>query len=253
MKKSSTNHPYFMAHPFWDSLRLHPGSRTFEALKNLDYSGRRDLVAEAVKGFYPVSYASLLSFKRFSDLAENPESKAIAHEIYSVEKGEMPLIEGSSMTGVLHCDQMKMMFESLLGEALHITAPEHFEVLKKADIPNASIVKSMAICDLIENTAPFVIHFYQDFLIQCQLAMGVPSEQLNRNYLDEHNLTEGDSCEDQHIEMLGKMKGNYRELEQSEAYEQEKAGFMALVSAHFERHRQNMAVIMDTAFAKKLF
>ena len=63
---------------------------------------------------------ALLGFKRFSDLAENPESKAIAHEIYLVEKGEKPLIEGAEMTGVLHCDQMKMMFESLLGDELPI-------------------------------------------------------------------------------------------------------------------------------------
>ncbi len=249
MKKTTDAHPYFMAHPFWDSLRIHPNSKTFNALQKLDAPARRALIEEAVKGFYPVSYASLLAFKRFSDLAENPESKAIAHEIYLVEKGEKPLIEGSDMTGVLHCDQMKMMFESLLGETLQIAEPEHFEVLQKADIPQSSIVKSMAICDLIENTAPFVIHFYQDFLIQCQLAIGVPSEQLNRNYLDEHNLTEGDSCEDQHIEMLGKMKGNYRDLEQSEAYQQEKEGFIALVSAHFEQHRQKMAAIMDSALA----
>ncbi|MFN0037379.1 MAG: hypothetical protein ACKVUS_20155 [Saprospiraceae bacterium] len=249
MKKTSNAHPYFMAHPFWDSLRIHPQSKTFEVLKKLDPTTRRALVSEAVKGFYPVSYASLLAFKRFADLAENPESKAIAHEIYLVEKGEKPLIEGSDMTGVLHCNQMKMMFESLLGEALDIAEPEEFEVLKKADISNSSIVKSMAICDLIENTAPFVIHFYQDFLIQCQLAMGVPSECLNRNYLDEHNLTEGDSCEDQHIEMLGKMKGNYQELEKSAAYRQEKEEFIALVSVHFEQHRQNMAAIIGTALA----
>lgn len=120
-------------------------------------------MAEAVKGFYPVSYASLLAFKRFADLAENPESKAIAHEIYLVEKGEKPLIEGSDMTGVLHCNQMKMMFESLLGDELPIAEPEGFEVLKKADIPNASIVKSMAICDLIENTAPLSSIFTRIF------------------------------------------------------------------------------------------
>ena len=249
MKKSHHAHPYFMAHPFWDALRIHPQSQTFVALKKLEQPARKALVAEAVKGFYPVSYASLQAFKRFSELAENPESKAIAHEIYRVEKGELPLIEGSGMTGILHCDQMKMMFESLLGETLQIAEPEHFEVLKKADIPNSSIVKSMAICDLIENTAPFVIHFYQDFLIQCQLAMGVPSERLNRNYLDEHNLTEGDSCEDQHIEMLDKMKGNYLELEHSDAYAREKSGFIGLVSAHFECHRQNMAAIMEKALA----
>jgi len=243
MKKTTSAHPYFMAHPFWDSLRIHPQSKTFDALKKLDTAARQAFIAEAVKGFYPVSYASLLAFKRFSDLAENPESKAIAHEIYLVEKGEKPLIEGSEMTGVLHCDQMKMMFESLLGDELPIEAPEHFEVLQQADIPHASIVKSMAICDLIENTAPFVIHFYQDFLIQCQLAFGVPSELLNRNYLDEHNLTEGDTCEDQHIEMLGKMKGNYRALEHSNDYEQEKAAFITLVSAHFEQHRRKMEEI----------
>lgn len=65
----------------------------------------------------------------------------------------------------------------------------------------------MAICDIIENTAPYVIHFYQDFLVQCQLAMGVSSEHLKRNYLDEHNLTEGDACEAQHIDMINRMKG----------------------------------------------
>lgn len=245
MQTSSAPYPYFMSHPFWDGLRIGAHTSTFESLKAMTFEQRRAIICEAVKGFYPISYASLLAFKRFSKLAENETSREIAREIYLVEKGERPLIEGSGMTGVRHCDQMKMMFESVLGQPLSVAEPEDFEVLQLADIPNASLLKAMAICDLIENTAPFVIHFYQDFLIQCQLAMQVPSESIQRTYLDEHNLTEGDSCEDQHIEMLGRMKGNYRELEGSPAYAREQALFIEQVSAHFELHRLNMLRILE--------
>lgn len=31
MKNVNLTHPYFMAHPFWDALRIHPQSKTFEA------------------------------------------------------------------------------------------------------------------------------------------------------------------------------------------------------------------------------
>jgi hypothetical protein len=98
---------------------------------------------------------------------------------------------------------------------------------------------------LIENTAPYVIHFYQDFLIQCQLALCVPSESVRRDYLDEHNLTEGDACEAQHIDMLDRMKAHYRHLEDSDAYKEEKTTFARLVSAHFEQHREGMSAILD--------
>lgn len=242
---SSASYPYFMSHPFWELLRIRPQSGTFSALQKLDRERRYALVREAVQGFYPVSYASLLAFKRFSELAEHPESKAIAHEIYLVEKGDKPLIEGSDMTGVLHCDQLKMMFESVVGKSLSIDSPEDFEVLQKTDIPNASLLKAMAICDLIENTAPYVIHFYQDFLIQCQLALCIPSESVRRNYLDEHNLTEGDACEEQHIDMLDRMKAHYRHLSDSESYKKEKKVFIRSVNAHFERHRKAMSEILE--------
>lgn len=243
---SSASYPYFMSHPFWELLRIRTQSATFDALKNLGRERRYALVREAVQGFYPVSYASLLAFKRFSDLADHPDSKAIAYEIYMVEKGDRPLIEGSAMTGVLHCDQLKMMFESVIGESLSIDRPETFGVLQENDIPNASLLKAMAICDLIENTAPFVIHFYQDFLIQCQLALCIPSESVQRNYLDEHNLTEGDACEEQHIDMLDRMKAHYRHLSDSEDYESEKTQFIRSVNAHFERHRKGMLSILES-------
>ncbi len=245
MKNNTSTYPYFMSHPFWDKLRIGSNANTFDALKRLDTPKHKALIKEAVEGFYPISYASLQAFKRFSDLAEHPESKSIAYEIYMVEKGERPLIEGSELTGVLHCDQLKIMFESLINDTLPIDQPESFDILAQADIPNASIVKAMAICDLIENTAPYVIHFYQDFLIQCQLALGVPSEQLKRSYLDEHNLTEGDACEDQHVDMLNRMKANYASDTNSAEYEVEKAQFITLVSNHFEKHRVRMAEIVQ--------
>lgn len=242
----TASYPYFMSHPFWTLLRIHPQQGLFQALKKLSHTQQYALIKEAVQGFYPVSYASLLAFKRFSDLAEHPDSKAIAYEIYLVEKGEKPLITGSDMTGVLHCDQLKILFESVIGEPLSIHRPEDFEVLQETDIPHASLLKAMAICDLIENTAPYVIHFYQDFLIQCQLALSVPSESVRRNYLDEHNLTEGDACEEQHIDMLDRMKGHYRQLCDSEDYEREKLSFIRLVNIHFERHRNNIMEILGS-------
>lgn len=242
---ASASYPYFMSHPFWELLRIRPQSATFGALQKLDRERRYALVREAVQGFYPVSYASLLAFKRFSELADHPESKAIAHEIYLVEKGDKPLIEGSDMTGVLHCDQLKILFESVVGESLSIDRPEAFEVLHETDIQNASLLKAMAICDLIENTAPYVIHFYQDFLVQCQLALCVPSESVRRNYLDEHNLTEGDACEEQHIDMLDRMKAHYNHLSDSEAYEKEKSRFIHSVKAHFDRHWKSMSGIIE--------
>jgi len=244
MKNNAAAYPYFMSHPFWDTLRIGSKSNTYQSLQELDSAKHKAVVKEAVEGFYPVSYASLQAFKRFSDLADNPESKSIAYEIYMVEKGERPLIEGSELTGVLHCDQLKIMFESLLDDALPIDHPETFDILVKADIPNASIVKAMAICDLIENTAPYVIHFYPGFLIQCQLALGVPSEQLKRSYLDEHNLTEGDACEDQHVDMLNRMKANYASETNSAEYQAEKRQFIDLVCSHFEKHRVRMMEII---------
>lgn len=237
MNKSISAYPQFMKHPFWDHLRLHSASTTFSQLVRLEESERKHVVCAAVEGFYPISYASLQAFRRFSEIAPDAVSKEIAREIYLVEKGDKPLIKGSEMTGVLHCDQLKIMFESLVEAQLPIERPETFWVLHRADIPNASLTKTMAICDTIENTAPYVIHFYQDFLIQCQLAMGISSEYLKRTYLDEHNLTEGDSCEDQHIEMINRMKGQCAHLTNTPEYETEQRRFSLLVEAHFEQCR----------------
>ena len=102
----------------------------------------------------------------------------------------------------------------------------------------------MVICDLIESTAPYVIHFYQDFLIQCQVALGVSSEHLERSYLDEHNLTEGDACEDQHIAMLAKMKGNYSSKANSKEYVKEQSAFISQVNLHFDRSYQKIKEIL---------
>jgi len=247
MIKDASTYPYFMEHSFWKTLRIGGNSQIIKSLIQLGPSARKLLITEAIKGFYPISYASMLSFKRFSDVADDPESKAIAYMIYEVEKGDRPLIEGSEMTGILHCDQLKMMFESLINETIEMPSPESFDVLKKAKISDANIVKSMAICDIIENTAPYVIHFYQDFLIQCQVAFDVSSENVKRGYLDEHNLTEGDSCSEQHIEMLDKMKGKYQELEVSEEYEFEKNNFIELVNDHFSDHHSKILEILKAA------
>jgi hypothetical protein len=242
---STSRYPAFMNHPFWNLLRIDASNQDLsDGLRKLSPAETHTLVTEAVQGFYPISYASLLSFKRFSELADNPESKAIAHEIYMVESGERPLVEGAPLTGVRHCDQLKIMFESLLKQSLPISEPETYAVIKQANITNADIIKSMAICDLIESTAPYVIHFYQDFLIQCQIALRIPSEQLERSYLDEHNLTEGDACEDQHIAMLAKMKGNYASGVNSTAYATAQAAFIALVEQHFDKSYHKMQALL---------
>lgn len=245
MEQSNEHYPYFMRHAFWRLLRIGTGSPLGEKLPLLDDDARRTVIAEAVKGFYPVSYASLLAFRRFSELADHPEARAIAREIYAVESGSKPLIQGSAFTGVRHCDQLKIMFESLLGRALPVDDPEAFEVLAVSDISRASLPKAMAICEVIEQTAPFVIHFYQDFLVQCQVALDIPSEKVQRNYLDEHNLTEGDACEAQHIDMLGRMMAPYAEVQHSPAYGEEKAQFIRVVSNHFEQHRQNILQVLN--------
>jgi hypothetical protein len=186
----------------------------------------------------------LQAFKRYAELAPDDTSKAIAWEIYLVEKGDKPLIPGSDMTGIRHCDQLKRLFESLIGEELPIESPEEFAVLQAADIPHASLTKAMAICDIIENTAPYVIHFYQDFLVQCQLAMGVSSEHLKRNYLDEHNLTEGDACEAQHIDMINRMKGQCAALTCTPEYATAQADFNSLAEAHFEAGRLEIEALL---------
>lgn len=244
MEQSNESYPYFMSHPFWRLLRIGTGSPVGEKLRLLDDEARGRVIAEAVKGFYPVSYASLLAFRRFSELADHPEAKAIAFEIHAVESGNKPLIEGSAFTGVRHCDQLKIMFESLLGRPLPVDDPETFEVLTVSDISQASLPKAMAICEVIEHTAPFVIHFYQDFLVQCQVAMDIPSEKVQRNYLDEHNLTEGDACEAQHIDMLGRMMAPYADVQESPAFREEKARFIHVVCDHFEHHRQAILAVL---------
>lgn len=161
MSKEASEYPYFMSHPFWNILRIGGGNNISQILLKLNADQRKSFITEAIKGFYPVSYASLLSFKRFGDLAEDPESKEIAYMIYEVEKGDNPLIKGSEMTGILHCDQLKMMFESLIGEDIHINSPETFDVLQNAKIEDASIVKSMAICDTIK-----ILHLMSSIFIR---------------------------------------------------------------------------------------
>ena len=232
--KTMDSYPAFMNHPLWDVIRIARNSNLIGQLRKMNLNRLVSYITVAVSAFYPISYASLLAFRRFSTLSDDPEVKAIANEIYLVECGERPIIRGSEYTGIKHCEQLKIMFESLFSNInFDIPSPENFEVLRKADIENADLVKSLAICDLIETTAPFVIHFYQDFLIQCQLALGRSSEFVKRNYLDEHNLTEGDTCELQHIEMLGRMKLNYSDVISSTAYNTHQRIFVNLVSQHF--------------------
>ncbi len=244
MLSARSQYPLFMNHPFWDFFRIGTNPDKYELLKGLKTEERYELLKAAVGGFYPVSYMSLLSFKKFSELTQYKDSREIAERIYLTEKGDLPLIAGSEFEGIKHCDQLKIMFESLLNMKFELPPPENYDLVKAVDIEHATLTKSMAICDIIENTAPYVIHFYQDLLVQCQVAFNISSEGIKRTYLDEHNLTEGAACEEQHIEMVTKMKLRYAELENSEEYATAGKDFCLEVNNHFDASLGRMNEVM---------
>lgn len=243
----NSNYPFFMNHPFWKYFRIGGNMDFINRLQRANDDARHQILHTAVSGFYPISYLSMISFQQCSLLAQIPTTRNIAYDIFQIESGNRPLIEGSLYYGMRHCDQLKMMFESILGRNLELEKAEKFHIIEELEIHNASLIKILAICEIIEKTAPFVIYFYQDLLIQCQVAWNISSELVKRNYLDEHNLTEGDSTPGQHIGMVNEMLNPYINSKTRVEFEQARIEFLKKTSDHFDLFERNLAALMKVS------
>jgi hypothetical protein len=225
-----------MDHPFWTEVLSIPvtGQNLWiNKLKSESFKTQSRFLQLIVEGFYPISFASLLSFKRVSEISKYPETVKIARNFYDIESGIFPIIPDSPNKNLPHCDQLKLMIQSLARDLkFNISEPETFAIHQKLQIADAKLVKALAFCECIENTAPQVISFYQDFMAQWQCTMNVSSKFINRIYLDEHGLTEGSDSEHQHIQMVSKMMMPYNDLVTSQEYSDSKRTFHALCIEH---------------------
>ena len=225
----------FISHPFWNHLDISENFALFGKVKRLTSEEQRSLLALIAEGFYPISYCSPLAFLRFGFLCEGSRSADIAREIGEIELGMHPLLAHSEFKGVRHCDQLKLMIASLI-EGLKIDLPEPNEMAlcQLSGLSKADMLKAAAVCEVIENTAPKVIQRYQDFIASWQYVFKIPSGRIQRNYLDEHGLTEGENNPDQHISLINEMLeplGDARFSSEYAAYVHE---FNALCCRHLD-------------------
>jgi hypothetical protein len=217
----------FINHPYWENvlaIRENNQSSVIHHAITLPFEKKQEFLTLVASGFYPISYSSPMGFSRVAELADDSQAKEIAMHIYEVEHGKHPFIKGNWNQDVLHCDQFKLTLASLLdGCEIELPHPAEFTVNKKLDIQNASATLALAVCDVIEHTAPAIIQYVQDFVVQWQYLTSRKSSLVNRTWLDEHELTEGDMADDQHIGLIEKMKKPFGRIVESKEYENAKA------------------------------
>ncbi len=229
----------FIAHPYWQKvLSIKIADRENHPVNlavSLPAEKQAEFLTAIASGFYPISYSSPMGFKRVAELTEYSEVREIATNIYEVELGLHPFIKGNWNTNILHCDQFKLTIASLI-KNLKITLPrpDDFTINRKLDLRHADMVLALAVCDVIEHTAPAIINFVQDFVAQWQYLTGKPSSEINRTWLDEHNLTEGDATEDQHVGMIERMMKPYAEIVNSVAYMEAKSHYNQRCMEHLD-------------------
>ena len=235
----------FMQHPYWRNVLGMPVQGKNDIIIKMTQAStprQTAFLTLVVEGFYPISYSSPLSFYRVSELSHSEKTRFIANNIYEVELGKHPFIKGGKSQNVLHCEQLKHTIASLV-EGLEITLPrpDAFPLAEKINIPESDLCTSLAICEVIEHTAPDVINYMQDFVLQWQYLTNRPSNKINRTYLDEHNLTEGNESADQHIGMVDNMLRPHADLVNSAAYAKANFNFHSACITH-----------LDTVYSKML-
>jgi hypothetical protein len=213
----------FINHPYWENVLAIP-SRVIHRAVQLPVGKQKEFLALVASGFYPISYSSPLGFGRVAELTDATQAKEIANLIYEVELGKHPFIKGNWNTDVLHCDQFKLTIESLIDDCeITLISPSEFAVNRNLDIQNSSVTLALAVCDVIEHTAPAIIQYVQDFVVQWQYLTSRKSVRVNRTWLDEHDLSEGDTADDQHIGLIEKMMKPYEAIVSAPEYEEAKA------------------------------
>lgn len=237
-----------MDHPFWRDVLAFPDRGVTSVIADApDWSVEKQqrFLTLVVSGFYPISYCSALAFLRVADLSQDAETQRIAQLIGEIELGKHPLVPGAKHTDVRHCDQLKHLIASLLdGFVIDLPSPAQFPVVVATDFDTLTLPEALAICEVIETTAPSVIHHYADFVAAWQGTFRRPTRLLDRAYLDEHNLTEGESTEEQHICMLGRMMAPYAAECTSVAYADAQALFHARCTQHLEEVYANIATLI---------
>jgi len=213
-----------MNHSYWNSLlRIpkHGVNKYLAEITKRPVKKQHQFLAFVIDGFFPISYSTPMAFRRVSELAAEPNVKLIAKHLYELELGRHPFIKGNKHQDVLHCIQFKKTIESLVrGTNFDKPHPSQYNLLKKLDLENATLVKALAICDVIEHHAPEIIICFQDFVAQWQFLTNRGSSEIDRIYLDEHSLTEGGESEDQHVKLVENMKASYSGITESAEYEE---------------------------------
>jgi len=235
----------FMNHPFWTQLMSIQND-----LPSLNEGDKSAFLQLIVEGFFPISYYSHYSFKQFAMLTPHPEAKATAQFISDTEAGLHPLLGDVPYKGIPHYKQISLMLASLNQDPLYdLPHPEKYAFFTAANAIDKTEIQALAYCNLIEHTAVWVIHYYQEFLSKWQSKYKVPSNTIFRVYLDEHNLTEGDDAEDQHINMLNKMNDPYSKLIGNEDYLQAIDHLNKSASTHFDDIMAKIDALTQKSFA----
>jgi hypothetical protein len=220
----------FMNHPFWTQLMSIQSD-----LPSLNDSDKSAFLQLVVEGFYPISYYSHYSFKQFAKLTPHSEAKTTAQFISDTELGLHPLLGDVPYKGIPHYQQINLMLASLNQDPVYeLSHPEKYAFFTEANAIDKTELQALAYCNLIEHTAVWVIHYYQEFLSKWQSKYKVSNHTIFRVYLDEHNLTEGDEAEDQHINMLNKMNGPYNTLIGNKDYQKAIDHLNKSANTHFD-------------------
>jgi hypothetical protein len=234
MLSSQSMFQRMFSHPFWTEVMAvkRGGNPLIRQVVEMSPERRVKFLSLIVKGFYPLGCVAHIPFRQVAVNSSDATAKEIGQFICDVELGFHPLLKNAAHVGIPHNDCFRLGIESLEPGAI-LPAPRDLgdRFVAEMGIENADLSCALAGCEVIENLAPFFNFRIQDFMAQWQTMSGLPSEKVNKVYVNEHGLTEGDQSEQQHISLLGKMTAPHLDVVRSPEYEANKRKFFE----HFMR------------------
>lgn len=207
---------------FWTEVLAVPENGQNELLKKVSKSSldkKIRLLSLIVEGFYPISSSSPITFNRVYELSNKENTKNLAKKIYEIELGKHPLIKKSKYKGIPHNEQFRLTIESLIPN-IELLKPYETEkaYLDSLNLSESNLSEALGYCYVIEGIAPYVIHYFQDFISQWSVYNNRKNSDINLVYINEHSLTEGDESPDQHIKIVRTMTEPHKEDINSKDY-----------------------------------
>ena len=224
-----------LEHLYWKevlSMQSKDSESILKIISGKSKETRETFLDYIVQGYYPFSSLAPHFFKRAEELTSG-DSHELAQRLYEVEVGEHPFIKGTQYDGMPHSEQFRLLIESL-GDGFNIESPyrKAQELAQNLGIKEASLDEVLAYIIVNENSAPEIVNTLGDFVAQWQVHNGRTSSYIKKNFLLEHGLTEGSETKEQHISVVEKIAGPYKDRIKTDVFD---SAVKRLIRLHHEQ------------------